>query len=43
MDAFLSRLVFVVDVSAYDAHEPVFDSPDGTGALSQSAIDVAGC
>ncbi|KAK6750141.1 hypothetical protein RB195_002251 [Necator americanus] len=36
-------LVFDVGASACKASEPALDSPDGSGALAQSAADVAGC
>ncbi|KAK6729838.1 hypothetical protein RB195_006723 [Necator americanus] len=38
-----SGLVFEVGVSAYEAIEPALDSPDGSGALAQSAADVGYC
>ncbi|KAK6762393.1 hypothetical protein RB195_023201 [Necator americanus] len=41
----LSRLGLVceVGVSVCQASEPALDSPDGSGAIAQSAVDVAGC
>ncbi|KAK6751263.1 hypothetical protein RB195_002940 [Necator americanus] len=35
--------VFEIGVSACEASEPDLDNPDGSGALAQSAVDIAGC
>ncbi|KAK6763732.1 hypothetical protein RB195_024167 [Necator americanus] len=43
VEAFRPGLVFEVGVFACEASEPVLDSVDGSGALAQSAVEVAGC
>ncbi|KAK6730297.1 hypothetical protein RB195_007016 [Necator americanus] len=41
--ALRSELVFEFCISACQVNESALDNPDGSGALAQSAVDVASC